>query len=274
MFEKMVLPVLLYGSEIWGYENSNILEKLQLQFLKYLFHLPRNTMTDLIYGDTGFVPISILIKSRLIRFWTGLVLPQHSNKFSSKIYKLIYDLHVNCHFEFPWLENIKNILIECGYDCVWDSQSFASRNSLCANISRALKDKFVDTWSEALHSSNKCLFYRHYKTEFRREKYIMTLPNIHVINLMKFRCSCHKLPIEIGRRLGLDRQDRLCDKCDMQAMGDEYHFLIECPYFEHLRNALPRFYVNKKSVFYFCQLMSKPKFQLKIAKFIKSGNIV
>ena len=163
MFEKMVLPVLLYGSEIWGYENVNILEKLQLQFLKYVFHLPRNTMTDMLYGETGFVPVSILIKSRLIRFWSGLVLSQNAHKLSSKMYKLMYDLHRNDVFECPWLDNVKSILIECGYDCVWETQSFSSRNSLCTNVTRALKDKFIDSWSEAIQNSNKCLYYKHYK---------------------------------------------------------------------------------------------------------------
>ena len=35
LFDSVVLPVLLYGCEIWGFENLAIIEKVHLQFLKY-----------------------------------------------------------------------------------------------------------------------------------------------------------------------------------------------------------------------------------------------
>ena len=34
MFDFMVVPILLYGSEIYGYEKSDIIESLFLQFYK------------------------------------------------------------------------------------------------------------------------------------------------------------------------------------------------------------------------------------------------
>jgi hypothetical protein len=32
LFESMVAPILLYGSEMWGFENVNIADVLYLQF--------------------------------------------------------------------------------------------------------------------------------------------------------------------------------------------------------------------------------------------------
>ena len=44
LFEKMVKPILLYGSEIWGYsKNIDCLEKLQLRFCKLLLKLKSST---------------------------------------------------------------------------------------------------------------------------------------------------------------------------------------------------------------------------------------
>ena len=37
LFDSLVLPILLYGCEIWGFENIEILEKLDLFFLNILF---------------------------------------------------------------------------------------------------------------------------------------------------------------------------------------------------------------------------------------------
>ena len=41
MFDCMVVPCLLYGSEIFGYEKSYIIESLFLQFHKIIMSLKR-----------------------------------------------------------------------------------------------------------------------------------------------------------------------------------------------------------------------------------------
>ena len=41
LFDKVVVPVLLYGSEVWGYERFEIIERLHLKYLKYIFYLKR-----------------------------------------------------------------------------------------------------------------------------------------------------------------------------------------------------------------------------------------
>ena len=39
------------------------------------------------------------------------------------------------------------------------------------------------------------------------------------------------MPIEWGRFLGTSRDDRICELCFHNKIGDEYHYLIECSYF-------------------------------------------
>ena len=36
LLDKVVVPVLLYGSEVWGFENFDLIERLHLTFLKYV----------------------------------------------------------------------------------------------------------------------------------------------------------------------------------------------------------------------------------------------
>ena len=36
LFNVIVKPVVLYGAEVWGSEKCDILERLQLRFLKYV----------------------------------------------------------------------------------------------------------------------------------------------------------------------------------------------------------------------------------------------
>ena len=39
LFEKTVKPILLYGCELWAFENNQILKKVQLKFLKYILNI-------------------------------------------------------------------------------------------------------------------------------------------------------------------------------------------------------------------------------------------
>ena len=40
---------------------------------------------------------------------------------------------------------------------------------------------------------------------------------------LRFRCSSHRLDIELGRHTGIPRPDRKCRFCSATALGDEYH---------------------------------------------------
>ena len=60
LFNKIVnKPVLLYGSEIWGFGNLDILERVQLKFYNYIFNLKSSTQSAMIYGELGILPLRI-----------------------------------------------------------------------------------------------------------------------------------------------------------------------------------------------------------------------
>ena len=89
--------------------------------------------------------------------------------------------------------------------------------------------------------------------------------------ICKFRTPNHRLPIEIGRYANLPRHTRLCDKC---YVGDEFHFLFECPELHDLRTEhLPRFCHNNPNMLKLESLMTCVNtFMInKLAKFISRG---
>jgi len=69
----------LHRAEIWGFENSAILEKVELQYFKLLLNLRKSTPNYMIYGELGRLPISITIKTRLISFWGELIIGKNLN---------------------------------------------------------------------------------------------------------------------------------------------------------------------------------------------------
>ena len=68
LFDYLVLPILIYGCEIWGYENIALLDKLHPKFLRYILCLKQSTPTCMVLGETGRFPLSIAIKTRMIIF--------------------------------------------------------------------------------------------------------------------------------------------------------------------------------------------------------------
>ena len=56
LYDSMVLPILLFGCEIWGHENLQVLERVQLKFFKYLLKLKSSTASAFVYGELGRFP--------------------------------------------------------------------------------------------------------------------------------------------------------------------------------------------------------------------------
>jgi hypothetical protein len=43
----------------------------------------------------------------------------------------------------------------------------------------------------------------------------------------KFRVSDHSLEIETGRYKHITREERICKNCNLNEIGDEYHFFLK-----------------------------------------------
>ena len=91
LFSKLIKPILLYGCEIWGFGNLDIIERVQLKFLKMILNLKKSTPSYMVYGESGLYPLKIDIQTRIVSFWTNL-LDFNSGKLSSMTYNIIYTL--------------------------------------------------------------------------------------------------------------------------------------------------------------------------------------
>ena len=90
LFDSLVEPILLYGSEVWGYENLVTLERVHLQFCKRILNLRLSTPNFMVYGEIGRQSLKIRVQLRMISFWIKLI--QNENKLSGILYKLMFNL--------------------------------------------------------------------------------------------------------------------------------------------------------------------------------------
>jgi hypothetical protein len=63
--------------------------------------------------------------------------------------------------------------------------------------------------------------------------------------LSRFRCRSFYLPVN-NARFGVDTADINCKICSKNVVGDEYHYLLVCPFFEKERREFLN--VDKKSI--------------------------
>lgn len=233
LFDKMVKPILLYGSELWGFKNSYILEKVHLKFCKLVLKLKSSTPNCFIYGELGRFPLLLDIKGRMISYWSKLV-DGKQTKLCSMMYRTMFHLYTNLDVNFQWIDYVKKILDDCGLSNIWISQNFMSESWLKQKIKLSLCDQYRQSWNEDINSSSKALNYRIYKDSIDFEDYFNILSKTDSLILCKFRTMNHKLPIESGRWRNLERNNRKCNLCNSE-IGDEFHYILRCQSFEEER---------------------------------------
>ena len=77
-------------------------------------------------------------------------------------------------------------------------------------LQQRLADQFLQKWSAEIYESNKCMNCRIFKKSLNLEGYLIDLSFQQRRLMTRFRCRNHKLPIELGCRLGINRNLRIC----------------------------------------------------------------
>lgn len=80
LFDKVVLLVLLYSTEIWIYESIDVIEReyLTKRCLKQILNLKNSTSSFIVYGETGHFSLHITIYTRVIGFFAKVILYQEN----------------------------------------------------------------------------------------------------------------------------------------------------------------------------------------------------
>ena len=58
LFDKMIVPILLYGSEVWGIYGYKEIDKLHLKYCKRILSVKQQTPSCAVYGELGRFPLS------------------------------------------------------------------------------------------------------------------------------------------------------------------------------------------------------------------------
>ena len=263
LFDHMVVPILLYGSEVWGFESCEMIDVFHRRFIKQQLKLCRATPSCMIYGETGQRKLSLLAEKRLLTFWSKMAFPCESNKLSSTLYKMMVTLHEEEQVDFKWGARVKSLLDRYGFGEFWEAQRRwgISRDWFVRAIDQRILDVEIQNWRADVWSNEACANYRVFKKDMKADLPMLSLSKKKAITMYQFRCANFHIPSRknIFRSSSASQECHLCNA----DRGDEYHYLLECRHLNSLRKLyLPSFYLNNPNTLKFESLMNAQNINL------------
>ena len=218
---------------------------LQLSFFRQILKLRRSISAPVIFAELAEVPLP--------RFWWSQVLGfmhRLANMSESSLHRDILRDNIADALQSPAIGNWAAGVFK-QYASLGLASPFSGGDIHCINahgFQQAQLAREKSVWN-GLHISPRnapsaraklCTYFRWFARPdclSVEPYYELPLPITKLRSLIHFRVGCHSLPVEQGRlaRPRVPRQLRRCTLCTTCALGDERHYVFDCPHFAGLR---------------------------------------
>jgi hypothetical protein len=88
LFNKLVVPILKYGREIWGFKESNVRERIYLQYCKQLLGVRAQIQNNCVYGELGRTSLLSYRLICIVRYWFK-ILECKCTKYIRHVYNMM-----------------------------------------------------------------------------------------------------------------------------------------------------------------------------------------
>ena len=238
---------------------------IHTKFLRRLLYVKRSTNLSALYGELGRVPLIVIRKIRMIKYWIKTV-RSPENTLLHKVYLMLKSDADNSvtYNGNNWAYQIKYLLQQIGFANIWLNQF--THNISFTLLKQRILDTYYQSWYAEINNSRRLSTYSLFKHDFLIESYIDNIPILkYRIAMSKFRVSSHDLLIETGRYNNISYDQRICSYCNMNKIESEYHFLLVCPHYRDLR--------CKYFKAYFCRWPTLKKFEILMSSTSKPSQL-
>ena len=121
LFDTMVVPIILYSSEIWGVYDFKEVDKIHIKFCKTILGVKSQTPNMAVLGELGRYPLSLICKERALKFW--IKVKRNPESLINKVYLDQCQIEglPNNRTNILWANKIKSILNNLGYSYIFDN---------------------------------------------------------------------------------------------------------------------------------------------------------
>ena len=232
IFDAKIKSILLYSSEIWGYEKLHSIEKVHLKACKRFMGIPEITPNVMVYGDLGRYPIYVNAYVNCVKYWIRLLNMEH-NRIPKQAYLMLVGL--DSKGNDCWATKIREILCETGFAFVWLQQGVGNPVHFLKTFKQRIIDMYLQEWSSTIRDKDRYESYRSFKVVFEREKYLSFI-DTYCFRVAMTQTRLGVLPINKNlHRFSPNAAERCCPACDTK-FEDEQHFFFKCPLYCDLRH--------------------------------------
>jgi len=215
-----------YGAQIWGFQRFEPVEKLLRFFIKKLLRLPYNTPNYALLMETGRETLFVYtLKLHWAFVLHTLGLPDH--RFSKIL------LLKGIENEHKWFRFLKEEALKKGtWDLFGDCRGIHIKQPLEALYPFVVKNEQDSLFSLARNGQYHP-FYKTLKLEWGREEYFNNKLSLREIGLIMM-ARTEMLPLNC--KLWFPENDHKCSLCNMKAVENVQHFVMDCPILKEFRS--------------------------------------
>lgn len=255
LFDSLVKPIALYNSEvtfldtyityyrakkrskisgkpldIFHFIDKTPIEKLHLQYCKYLLGVRKSSSNLGARVDLGRLPLELYTK-----FYSILYFIRLNSEEINPLLKESFLLTKNLDDKgiYSWFTYIKDVMEDLNLDLEKIKEyslkkiTKSTRDKIKSEIKSVYENLFKKKITD-IDDNSKLKIYKTLKNSGNiSEENYLSCPKLEYRKLItKYRISDHNLLIEKGRYLKIPREERLCKKC--KKIEDETHFILYC----------------------------------------------
>ena len=256
IFDTKIKPILHYGAEIWGYNEGSEIERVQIKMCKLILKINSRIPAIAARGELGRAPLKTNRLYLKVNYWLKLI-GMSNERLTKDAYKL--QLEWSDRNRKCWAFDMKYLLHSYGFGEVWRNQGVSDRKMFLNLFKQRAFDVALQSWKSSVDEMDRLKLYRVYKRYHEVEDYIDKLGSFHKSLIANFRCTGIPLKCVTGVYYEkIDYEVCFCDFCKSPLVENEFHFLLECDAYTHIRKKyIPSFYWNPPSIFKFEQLMNR-----------------
>ena len=237
LFDHLVKPILLYGSEILGMhhfavradkisssdsdaakffkglkkefpillrylDNDDPLEKVHLRFCKFALGVHSKATNMAVYGELGRYPLLVDQIISVAKYFYHMKF-----KTENKLLKSFF-LNLGAEGSHPLKDNIISFITKINqHFSMWDPSNIKAVGKYILKLGHRLRKNFEAFWYENITTEftknkaggNKLRTYKIFKQNFGFESYLNIANSSLRKEIARFRISAHRLKVETGR---------------------------------------------------------------------------
>ena len=266
LYEATVCKIIDYGAGVWGGPSYNKCDTIQHRAMRTILGVGRQTPIPFLYFELGWTPPNIRQKLEMVRLWYHLV-----GLSDKRLPKQIFMLDTT-----QWKRNVQTMFKKANLSAVFDSDNAENLpfTTIFEKIKVTLTKEMIKNLTNSMENMSRLCHYRAFETvlNFSEQVYVLSCKNRNYRSIIaKLRSSTfNKIRVESGRYRNIQRELRICKRCDSHSIDDEIHALLYCTKFQDDRGKLIQQVCKLYKQFETCDDIGKLKILLSAPDIVNS----